>query len=53
LGTYFAKVVEIPECIAEGKTPEDTLELLNVSLKFYFKNAIANGRTIPAPAEGK
>jgi len=51
LGTYFAKVMEIPDCIAEGKTPEDALSLLDVSLKYYFKDAIANGRVIPTPVE--
>ncbi|MDR2571398.1 MAG: type II toxin-antitoxin system HicB family antitoxin [Oscillospiraceae bacterium] len=51
LGTFFAKVMEIPDCIAEGKTPEEAFDLLDVSLKYYFKDAIANERTIPTPIE--
>lgn len=50
-GTYFAKVVEIPDCIAEGKNPEEAFNLLDVSLKYYFKDAIANNRIIPTPIE--
>ncbi|MCL2628669.1 MAG: type II toxin-antitoxin system HicB family antitoxin [Oscillospiraceae bacterium] len=51
LGTYFAKVMEIPDCIAEGETPEETFELLEISLKYYFTDAIANEKNIPTPLE--
>ena len=51
MGTYFVKVVEIPDCIAEGNTPEDAFDLLDVSLKCYFADAIENGKTIPNPLE--
>ena len=49
LGTYFAKVMEIPECIAEGKTPDEAFRLLEVSLRHYFMDAIENDRDIPVP----
>ena len=51
IGTYFAKVLEIPDCIAEGNTPEEAFDLLDVSLKYYFKDAIENSKAIPTPAE--
>jgi len=53
LGSYFAKVEEIPECIAEGETPEDALEFLDVSLEMYLKDAIANDRDVPVPAKAE
>jgi len=51
IDTYFAKVIEIPDCIAEGSTPEEAFNLLDVSLKYYFTDAIKKGRTIPTPTE--
>ena len=51
LGTYFTKVVEIPDCIAEGKTPEEAFNMLEMSLKYYFKDAILNNKVIPTPIE--
>jgi len=53
LETYFAKVIEIPDCIAEGSSPDEALNLLDVSLKYYFTNALERGITIPTPIEVK
>ena len=51
LGTYYAKVAEIPDCAAEGRTPEEALKLLDSCLEYYFSEAIKSKQDIPTPTE--
>ena len=51
MGTYYAKVAEIPDCAAEGRTPDEALKLLDICLEYYFKEAIISDKEIPTPVE--
>ena len=51
LGTYYAKVAEIPDCAAEGRTPEEALKLLDSCLEYYFIEAIKSKQDVPTPTE--
>jgi predicted RNase H-like HicB family nuclease len=48
-GNHVVQISEIPNLIAEGKTVDQAMELINLCLKYYLKDSINNNTPIPIP----
>ena len=51
-GCYITEVPELPGCMSDGKTPEDTIKNTQVIIKEWIETALENGEIIPEP-EGR
>lgn len=49
-GWYGGEILEIPECIAQGKTPEETLSNLEEARRLLIEWNYEEGKEIPVPA---
>jgi antitoxin HicB len=49
-GAYFARIEELPGCITEGDTIEETLELIEDAKRVWIEGALEDGIEIPEPA---
>ena len=52
-GAYFARIQELQGCVAEGRTIESTLELIEEAKEAWLEVALDQGETIPLPDEGR
>ena len=52
-GTYAARVVEFPGCVAEGGTPEEAFRNLEEAALDWLTAALDLGQTIPEPLEAQ
>jgi predicted RNase H-like HicB family nuclease len=48
-GGYFGQVVELPTCITEGLTLDETITNLRDALALYIEVADEDGIEVPAP----
>ncbi|MBU1677333.1 MAG: type II toxin-antitoxin system HicB family antitoxin [Bacteroidetes bacterium] len=46
---YLAEVPELPGCMADGTTYQNTLQNVQTIIKEWIETAIKNGREIPKP----
>ena len=46
---YIAEVPELPGCMADGETLEDTLEMVQEVMRLWIETAEEDGRPIPEP----
>ena len=44
---YLAKIIELPECIADGQTQEEALANAKVIMSEWIETATEDGREIP------
>jgi RNA polymerase sigma-B factor len=49
---WTASVEEFPGCAAQGRTPDEAVELLRSAMESWLQAALAQGREIPLPGEG-
>jgi RNA polymerase sigma-B factor len=49
---WTASVEELPGCAAQGRTPDEAVELLRSAMESWIDAALAQGREIPLPGEG-
>ena len=47
--SFLAKVPELPGCMADGATQEDTLKNIKVIMEQWLETAKSLGRQIPVP----
>lgn len=50
-GRFFARIVELPGCMTEGKDEVETLEHLREALELWLETELERGRPIPKPGE--
>ena len=48
-GGYFAEILELPGCFAQGDTPDEAITNLNEAMEGWFETALAEGQSIPPP----
>ena len=48
-GAYIAEVPELPGCMADGATYEETVKNVQVIIAEWIETAKASGREIPPP----
>lgn len=48
-GDWFAEIVELPGCMAQAETREETLKLLEESKEEWLNLALEIGKAIPEP----
>jgi predicted RNase H-like HicB family nuclease len=48
-GAYLAQVPELPGCAADGATPEEAFQNLQVVVKEWIETAVEEGRSLPEP----
>lgn len=48
-GGFFAKVEELPGCMTEGDSREETLEMIEDAKRAWLTTALEDGVTIPEP----
>jgi RNA polymerase sigma-B factor len=48
---WTASVEELPGCSAQGRTPDEAVELLRGAMESWLEAALAQGREIPLPGE--
>jgi predicted RNase H-like HicB family nuclease len=51
--SYIAKVPELPGCMLDGKTYEETLKNVKKVIEEWIKTAVEIGKEIPVPKEKK
>ena len=49
-GVFEADVVELPGCLAHGKTPDEAKKRLAVLQRHWIDSCIKSGETVPLPA---
>ncbi len=49
-GGFAAEVVELPGCISQGDTPEETVEMILDAMRSWITTALADGDPVPEPA---
>ena len=52
-GGYFAEVVELPGCMTEGETYEETWNLIHEAMEGWLELSIEKGHEIPLPESMK
>lgn len=50
-GTYTAKILEFPGCIAQGNTPAEAYRRLEEAAKGWIDACLSSGKEIPTPQE--
>ncbi len=50
-GCYCAEILELPDCFAEGDTPDQAMEALEEALRMWGECALEDGDHIPEPLE--
>lgn len=50
-GGYFGQIPDLPGCIAQGETVEETVENLNSAKRAWMEVRLEDGLEIPAPHE--
>lgn len=50
-GGYFAEILELPDCFAEGDTSEEAFEALEETLRMWAEVAVEDGEHVPEPLE--
>jgi len=48
-GTYIAEVPELPGCMADGRTYDETIKNAQVMISEWIETAKSQGRDIPQP----
>jgi antitoxin HicB len=49
-GTYYvSRILEIPDCMGDGDTPEEALESLAIHKKMWLEDQLERGYKIPEP----
>jgi antitoxin HicB len=48
-GGWSARVEELPDCVAHGRSPEDALDRLEEAMRGWIADALAEGREVPKP----
>ena len=48
-GHYIAEVPELPGCMADGETLEETLAMVQEVMKLWIETAEEDGMTVPQP----
>ena len=48
-GHYIAEVPELPGCMADGATLEETLAMAKEVMKLWIETALEDGMTVPSP----
>jgi predicted RNase H-like HicB family nuclease len=46
---FFAKVTELPGCMAHGETREEAMQEIKIAIENWLETANALGREIPKP----
>lgn len=46
---YIVSVPELPGCMADGKTPEETMKNAEIIIQEWIECAIEEGREFPKP----
>ncbi len=49
-GNYCAYVLDLPGCVATGKTREETCKLISEAIAFHLEGLKEDGLPIPEPA---
>lgn len=52
-GTYAAEILEFPGCVAEGSSPEEAYQRLEISAESWIEAASDLGQDIPRPLSAK
>lgn len=47
--TWFGRVVELPGCMTEGDSPEETLTMIQDAMAAWIESALEDGQPIPEP----
>jgi antitoxin HicB len=50
-GGYVAEIKDLPGCLAQGETIEETLKNLNEARELWLETVFALGRSIPLPSD--
>lgn len=51
-GTYYvSRILEIPDCMGDGDTPEEALESLVIHKKMWLEDQLERGYKIPEPQQ--
>ena len=48
-GGYFAEIIDLPGCLAQGETLVEAYELIEVARKLWLESTYEDGRDIPLP----
>lgn len=48
-GGFFAEILELPGCFAEGETANETVEALERAMRSWIEAALDQGQEIPEP----
>ncbi len=50
-GGYVAEIKDLPGCLAQGETIEETLKNLNEARELWLETVLELGRFIPLPSD--
>src|SRR5712691_3819917 len=50
---YVSEVEELPGCLSQGTTPEDSIRNIFEALECWLSVPLEDGRSLPAPRAGK
>ena len=50
-GSYLASVTNLPGCMSDGETPEETIEIVRDAIQCWIDAARRLGREIPQPSD--
>ena len=48
-GTWAAAIPALPDCVAEGKTPDEAMTKLEDAKKHWIETRLMSGQTVPEP----
>lgn len=48
-GTWAAAIPALPDCVAEGKTPQEAIARLEEEKKLWIENRLKSGQPVPEP----
>jgi antitoxin HicB len=48
-GSYFARILELPGCVAEGESLEETMKNIEQAKEAWLEVALEEGEEIPLP----
>ena len=48
---WFAEILELPGCMADGETPDETIGNLQEAKRLWMESCLEDGHQVPVPAE--
>ncbi len=48
-GAWAAAIPALPDCVAEGKTPQEAMAKLEEAKKIWIENRLKSGQPVPEP----